>query len=161
MAGEFDALVVDSAGCGAHLKDFYPELKGRVMDITEWLAEIGLPAPKRDVKLRVTYQDACHLAHAQRIKKQPRDLIRSLPGIELVEMRHPDICCGAAGLYSTLEANMSNRILQEKLADLSATGAQIVVTANPGCQMQLAAGLRSQRSTMKVMHVTELLASAY
>ncbi len=161
LAGEFDALVVDSTGCGAHLKDFYPDLKGRVRDITEWLAEIGLPAPKRDVKLRVTYQDACHLAHAQRIKKQPRDLIRSLPGVELVEMRHPEICCGAAGLYSTLEPTMSNRILQEKLADLSSTRADVVVSANPGCQMQLEAGLRSQRSTMRVQHVTELLASAY
>ena len=161
LAGEFDALVVDSAGCGAHLKDFYPDLKGRVKDITEWLAEIGLPAPKREVKVRVTYQDACHLAHAQRIKKQPRDLIRSLPGVELVEMRHPEICCGAAGLYSTLEPTMSNRILQEKLADLSYTRADVVVSANPGCQMQLQAGLRSQRSTMRVQHVTELLASAY
>jgi glycolate oxidase iron-sulfur subunit len=161
LAGQFDALVVDSAGCGAHLKDFYPRLKGRVKDITEWLAEVGLPAPKKDVKLRVTYQDACHLAHAQRIKKQPRDLIRSLPGVELVEMRHPDICCGAAGLYSTLEPTMSNRILQEKLADLAATRADIVVTANPGCQMQLSAGLRASGSKMRVEHITELLASAY
>ncbi len=161
LAGNFDALVVDSAGCGAHLKDFYPELKGRVKDITEWLAEIGLPEPKRDVKLRVTYQDACHLAHAQRIRKQPRDLIRSVPGVELVEMRHPEICCGAAGLYSTLEPAMSNRILQEKLDDLTATRADVVVSANPGCQMQLEAGLRSRKSTMRVQHVTELLASAY
>jgi glycolate oxidase iron-sulfur subunit len=161
LNGNFDALVVDSAGCGAHLKDFYPELKGRVKDITEWLAEIGLPAPKKDVKLRVTYQDACHLAHAQRIKKQPRDLIRSLPGIEFVEMRHPEICCGAAGLYSTLEPSMSNRILQEKLTDLSATRADVVISANPGCQMQLGAGLRSSGSKMRVEHITELLASAY
>jgi glycolate oxidase iron-sulfur subunit len=161
LAGEFDALVVDSAGCGAHLKDFYPELKGRVKDITEWLAEIGLPSPKKEVKLRVTYQDACHLAHAQRISKQPRELIRSLPGVELVEMRHAEICCGAAGLYSTLEPAMSNRILQEKLADLSATHADIAVSANPGCQMQLEAGLRARGSSMKVEHVTELLARAY
>lgn len=161
LAGDFDALVVDSAGCGAHLKDFYPELKGRVKDITEWLAEIGLPSPKRDVKLRVTYQDACHLAHAQRIRKQPRDLLRSVPGVQLIEMRHPEICCGAAGLYSTLEPAMSNRILQEKLDDLTATRADVVVSANPGCQMQLESGLRSRQSTMKVQHVTELLASAY
>jgi len=73
MAGDFDALVVDSAGCGAHLKDFYPELKGRVKDLTEWLVEVGLPEPKREVKVRVSYQDACHLAHAQRIRKPPRD----------------------------------------------------------------------------------------
>jgi glycolate oxidase iron-sulfur subunit len=161
LAGDFDALVVDSAGCGAHLKDFYPGLKGRVKDITEWLAEVGLPAPEKDVELRVAYQDACHLAHAQRIRRQPRDLILSVPGVELVEMRHPEICCGAAGLYSTLEPSMSNRILQEKLDDLATTRADVVVSANPGCQMQLESGLRARGSKMRVMHVTELLASAY
>jgi glycolate oxidase iron-sulfur subunit len=161
LAGQFDALVVDSAGCGAHLKDFYPDLQGRVKDITEWLAEVGLPEPNQDVKLRVTYQDACHLAHAQRIRKQPRDLIRSIPGVELVEMRHAEICCGAAGLYSTLEPVMSNRILQEKLDYLTDTKADVVISANPGCQMQLESGLRSRASKMKVEHVTEFLARAY
>jgi len=161
LAGEFDALVVDSAGCGAHLKDFYPDLKGKVKDITEWLAEVGLPEPEKEVKLRVTYQDACHLAHAQRVRKQPRDLIRSIPGVELVEMRHAEICCGAAGLYSTLEPAMSNRILQEKLDYLTDTAADIVVSANPGCQMQLESGLRSRGSKMKVQHVMELLSEAY
>jgi glycolate oxidase iron-sulfur subunit len=159
--GQFDALVVDSAGCAAHLKDFYPELKGRVKDLSEWLAEVGLPKPTRDVKVRVTYQDACHLAHAQRIKKQPRELIRSLPGVEFVEMRHAEICCGAAGLYSTLEPQMSNRILQEKLDDLLATKADVVAVANPGCQMQMQSGLRSRGSAMQVEHVSELLARAY
>ena len=161
-AGEqFDALVVDSAGCGAHLKDFYPELKGRVKDLTEWLAEVGLPPANNEVKLRVTYQDACHLAHAQRIRKQPRDLIRAMPGVELVEMRHPEICCGAAGLYSTLEPSMSARILKEKMDDMLGTRAEIVVTANPGCQMQLATGIRSRGSNMNVEHVAELLLRAY
>lgn len=160
-AGSFDALVVDSAGCGAHLKDFYPALAGRVKDLTEWLTEIGLPEPRREVKLRVTYQDACHLAHAQRIRKPPRALIRSLAGVELIEMRHPDICCGAAGLYSTLEPQMSNRILQEKLDDLISTGVDVVTVANPGCQMQLEAGLRNRASSIKVEHVSELLLRAY
>ncbi len=159
--GQFDALIVDSAGCGSHLKDFYPELKGRVKDLTEWLAEVGLPPATRELKIRVTYQDACHLAHAQRIRKQPRDLIRNIPGVELVEMRHPEICCGAAGLYSTLEPSMSARILREKTDDLLSTGAEVVVTANPGCQMQLAAGIRSRGATVWVHHVAELLASAY
>jgi glycolate oxidase iron-sulfur subunit len=159
--GQFDALIVDSAGCGSHLKDFYPDLKGRVKDLTEWLVEVGLPPAEREVKVRVTYQDACHLAHAQRIRKQPRDLIRAIPGVELVEMRHPDICCGAAGLYSTLEPAMSARVLQEKTDDMLATRAEIVVTANPGCQMQLAAGIRSRGSTMRVEHVAELLVSSY
>jgi glycolate oxidase iron-sulfur subunit len=160
-AGEFDALIVDSAGCGSHLKDFYPELKGRVKDLTEWLAEVGLPAAKQDVKLRVTYQDACHLVHAQRIRKQPRALIHAIPGVELVEMRHPDICCGAAGLYSTLEPSMSRRILSDKMDDLLSTNADVVVTANPGCQMQLEAGLRSRGSKMRVEHVSELVVRAY
>jgi glycolate oxidase iron-sulfur subunit len=157
----FEALIVDSAGCGSHLKDFYPELEGRVKDLTEWLAEIGLPAPQREVKMRVTYQDACHLAHAQRIRKQPRDLIRAIPGVELVEMRHPDICCGAAGLYSTLEPAMSARILREKLEDVASTRADMIVTANPGCQMQLESGLRAQGSAMRVEHVAELVARAF
>ena len=160
-AESFDALVVDSAGCGAHLKDFYPELKGRVRDLTEWLAEVGLPAPGRDVRLKVTYQDACHLAHAQRIKKQPRELLRSLPGVEFVEMRHADICCGAAGLYSTLEPEMSNRILAEKMTDALATGADVLAVANPGCQMQLEAGLRERHSRTRVEHIAETLMRAY
>jgi len=159
--GDFDALVVDSAGCGAHLKDFYPGLSGRVKDLTEFLAEAGLPEPKRDVKVRVTYQDACHLAHAQRIKKQPRDLIRALPGVEFIEMSHAEICCGAAGLYSTLEPKMSMRILDEKLDDLTSTRADLVVVANPGCQMQLESGLKRRGSKIRVQHVSELLAAAY
>ena len=160
-AGDFDALIVDSAGCGAHLKDFYPSLKGRVKDLTEWLVEVGLPAPQRDVTVRVTYQDACHLAHAQKVRKQPRELIRSLPGVNFVEMRHADICCGAAGLYSTLEPDMSNRILQQKLEDLLATGADVLTVANPGCQMQLQAGLKSRGSKMRVEHISETIARAY
>jgi Fe-S oxidoreductase len=159
--GHFDALIVDSAGCGSHLKDFYPDLKGRVKDLTEWLVEVGLPPAARELKVRVTYQDACHLAHAQGIRKQPRDLIQAIPGVELVEMRHPEICCGAAGLYSTLEPSMSARILGEKTDDVLGTRAEIVVTANPGCQMQLSAGIRARGSTMRVEHVAELLASAY
>ena len=160
-SGKFDALIVDSAGCGAHLKDFYPALKGRVKDLTEWLAEIGLPEPKRDVKVRVTYQDACHLAHAQKIKRQPRDLLKSLPGVEWVEMRHADICCGAAGLYSTLEPEMSRRILDEKMEDVLATSADVLSVANPGCQMQLESGLRARHSSMMVEHVAQTLMRAY
>src|SRR5207248_1459133 len=133
QAASFDALIVDSAGCGAHLKDFYPELKGRVKDLTEWLAQVGLPEPKREVRVRVTYQDACHLAHAQKIKKEPRDLIRTLPGVEWVEMRHAEICCGAAGLYSTLEPDMSNRILREKLDDAFGSAVEV-----PGLEQEAA-----------------------
>ena len=159
--GQFDALIVDSAGCGSHLKDFYLDLKGRVKDLTEWLAEVGLPPAQHEVKMRVTYQDACHLAHAQRIRKQPRDLIRALPGVELIEMRHPEICCGAAGLYSTLEPVMSSSILREKTDDVLSTRADLVVTANPGCQMQMSTGIRMRGANMRVEHVAELLVRAY
>jgi glycolate oxidase iron-sulfur subunit len=159
---DFDLLVVDSAGCGAHLKDFYPNLGQRVRDLTEFLDEVGLPEPARQVPRRVTYQDACHLVHAQRIRQQPRRLIHSIPGVELVEMAHPDICCGAAGLYAALQPRMSGQILEEKLDDLLATGAQVAVTANPGCQMQLEAGLRARgRTDVRVAHVAELLVEAY
>jgi len=158
----FDFLAVNSAGCGAHLKDSYPNLSGRVRDLTELLAEIGLPEPVREVRARVTYQDACHLVHAQRVRAQPRRLIRALPGVELVEMQHADICCGSAGIYNALQPDMSRRILEEKMDDLLSTGAEQVVTANPGCQMQLEAGLRGRgRPDIAVRHVAELLAEAY
>jgi glycolate oxidase iron-sulfur subunit len=109
----------------------------------------------------MTYQDACHLAHAQKIKKQPRDLLKSLPGIDFVEMRHAEICCGAAGLYSTLEPEMSRRILDEKMVDVLATRAEVLSVANPGCQMQLESGVRAKGSTMKVEHVSETLMRAF
>ncbi len=161
-AGAFDYLVVNSAGCGAHLKDFYPGLGQRVRDLTELLDEVGLPQPARKLPLRVTYQDACHLVHAQRVRKQPRRLISSLPGVELVEMAHPDICCGSAGIYNAVQPEMSQRILDEKLDDLLSTAPQVVVTANPGCQMQLEAGLRARRrSDITVKHIAELLSEAY
>lgn len=157
----FDLLVVDSAGCSSHLKDFYSELGPKTRDLFEFLAEAGLPEPKQEVRLRVTYQDPCHLAHAQRITRQPRDLLRAVPGVEFVEMPHADICCGSAGIYSTLEPEMSKRILDEKLENLLSVEPEAVVTANPGCQMQLLAGLRSRGRPVPVWHLAELIARAY
>lgn len=158
----FDYLVVNSAGCGSHLKDFYPNLGPRVRDLSELLAEVGLPAPRREVRVRVTYQDACHLVHAQRVRRQPRELIQAVPGVEMVEMGHPDICCGSAGIYNATQPEMSQRILEEKMDDLLGTGAEMVVTANPGCQMQLEAGLRDRgRGDIPVRHIAELLVQAY
>jgi glycolate oxidase iron-sulfur subunit len=159
---DFDYLVVNSAGCGSHLKDFYPNLGTRVRDLFEFLAEVGLPEPRHEVRTRVTYQDACHLVHAQRIRKQPRQLLGALPGVEFVEMTHPDICCGSAGIYNAVQPEMSRRILEEKMDDLLATGAEVVVTANPGCQMQLEAGLRARgHPEVSVKHLAELLSQGY
>ncbi|HVD00168.1 MAG TPA: (Fe-S)-binding protein [Candidatus Dormibacteraeota bacterium] len=157
----FDVLVVDSAGCSSHLKDFYSELGPKTRDLFEFLAQAGLPEPKHEVRLRVTYQDPCHLAHAQRITRQPRDLLRAVPGVDFVEMPHADICCGSAGIYSTLEPEMSERILDEKLGGLLSVDPEVVVTANPGCQMQLLAGLKSRGRSIPVWHLAELIARAY
>jgi glycolate oxidase iron-sulfur subunit len=159
---DFDYLVVNSAGCGSHLKDFYPNLGARVRDLFEFLAEVGLPEPRREVPIRVTYQDACHLVHAQRIRKPPRQLLKAVPGLEFVEMTHPDICCGSAGIYNVLQPAMSERILEEKMEDLLGVQPEVVVTANPGCQMQLEAGLRARgRQDVAVKHLAEVLAAAY
>jgi glycolate oxidase iron-sulfur subunit len=160
-ADRFDLLVVNSAGCASHLKDFYSGLGPKTRDLFEFLAEVGLPEPTREVKVRVTYQDPCHLAHAQRITKQPRDLLRSVPGVEFVEMPHADICCGSAGIYNALEPAMSARILAEKMDNLLSVEPELVVTANPGCQMQLLAGVRSRGRRIAVKHLAELLAEAY
>jgi glycolate oxidase iron-sulfur subunit len=158
---DFDVLVVDSAGCGSHLKDFYANLGARVEDLSEFLAKVGLPEPEVEVPLRVTYQDACHLAHAQRIRKQPRELIKALPGIDFVEMPHSDICCGSAGIYNTLEPKMSQRILDEKMEGVLSVHPDVVVTANPGCQLQLELGLRQHGSGARVLHLAELVDRAY
>ena len=159
---DFDYLVVNSAGCGSHLKDFYPNLGARVRDLFEFLAEVGLPEPRREVPIRVTYQDACHLVHAQRIRKPPRQLLRAVPGLEFVEMTHPDICCGSAGIYNALQPAMSEQILEEKMEDLLGVQPEVVVTANPGCQMQLEAGLRARgRQEVAVKHLAEVLVAAY
>jgi glycolate oxidase iron-sulfur subunit len=157
----FDVLVVNSAGCSSHLKDFYPNLGTRVRDLSEFLVEVGLPEPQREVKLRVTYQDPCHLAHAQRIRKQPRQLIESVPGVRFVEMPHSDICCGSAGIYNVLEPEMSQRILDEKMEELLSVQPDAVVTANPGCQLQLIAGMRQRRQQIPVTHLAELVSAAY
>ena len=158
---DFDALVVNSAGCGSHLKDFYANLGTRVKDISEFLVEVGLPEPQREVPLRVTYQDACHLAHAQRIRKQPRELIAALPGVEFVEMPHADICCGSAGIYNTLEPEMSQRILDAKMDSVLSVQPDVVIAGNPGCQLQLDMGIRQRGAAVQVLHLAELVARAY
>jgi glycolate oxidase iron-sulfur subunit len=157
----FDYLIVNSAGCGAHLKDFYGEMAKRVRDLSQFLVEVGLPKPSRELKLRVSYQDPCHLAHAQGIRREPRRLISSIPGIELVDTPRSDACCGAAGIYSLLEPEMSQKVLAEKMDDVLSVGVDALITANPGCHMQLEAGLRDRGVTWPVLDLAELLSLAY
>ena len=172
--GVFDAIITNSAGCGAMLKE-YGELFGgdpayataaqhfaaQVRDITEFLAAIELNRQMGKVEAVVTYQDACHLAHGQRIRVAPRALLAAIPGITLLEMAGADICCGSAGSYNIVQNEMSLQILAHKMESVNRTGATIIATANPGCELQLEAGVRLHGKGQRVMHVVELLDEAY
>jgi glycolate oxidase iron-sulfur subunit len=166
----FDAVITNAAGCGSTLKE-YPQLfqvddaeypksiafQNKMRDVTEFLAELGLVAPLKELPLRVTYQDSCHLAHGQRIREAPRKLIRAIPGVELVEMFRSDDCCGSAGIYNVTETAASMDILADKMRYAAATEAPVIVTANPGCLLQLRAGAALHATHQEVLHVVELL----
>jgi glycolate oxidase iron-sulfur subunit len=131
------------------------------VDITEFLASLPWEPPTGRVNRRITYQDPCHLAHAQRITNQPRDILRSIPGLELVEMEQSSVCCGGAGIYSTVQEEMSGRVLASKIANIAAVGVDQVVTANPGCMIQIDQGLLNSGMTGGVCHVVDILDEAY
>jgi glycolate oxidase iron-sulfur subunit len=126
-------------------------------DVTEFLADLGLTAPLRRLALRVTYQDSCHLAHGQKIREAPRRLIRAVPGVELVEMPLADLCCGSAGVYNVTETEASLELLAKKMEDARQTAAEAIITANPGCILQLRAGAAIHHTGQQVLHVIELL----
>jgi glycolate oxidase iron-sulfur subunit len=170
LAEPFDAIVTNAAGCGSTLKEYeqlFPagtaehsqanQFRAKVRDVTEFLAGLGLIAPMKNVPLRVTYQDSCHLLHGQKISAAPRALIRAVPGVELVEMALGDQCCGSAGVYNVTETPAALEILASKMENIRATRAQAIVTANPGCILQLRAGAEIHRTEQEVMHVVELL----
>jgi glycolate oxidase iron-sulfur subunit len=169
LRDDVDAIVTNAAGCGATMKEYHDLLEddaqaqrfaAKVRDVSEFLAALGLRPPPRKLGRRVTYQDACHLAHGQRIREAPRELLRAA-GAELVEMPHADHCCGSAGTYNVTETALSMQILDAKMEDVAATAADVVATANAGCTLQLQAGLRRRGLKMQVQHVMELLAEVY
>jgi glycolate oxidase iron-sulfur subunit len=173
-AGSFDAIITNAAGCGSTLKEYGELLAGdagyalasgefarQVRDITEFLAGIDLRPVENPVHATVTYQDSCHLAHGQRIRSAPRKLLAAIPGVTLREMSGADLCCGSAGIYNIVQNEMAMRILAAKMDAVHASGADIVATANPGCMLQLQAGVRSRKGTQQVVHVVELLDRAY
>jgi glycolate oxidase iron-sulfur subunit len=172
--GTFDAIISNSAGCGAMLKEYGELLAGdaayhtaaqkfaaQVRDITEFLASIELNSQMGTVDAVVTYQDACHLAHGQRIRGAPRKLLTAIPGITLEELPGADLCCGSAGSYNVVQNEMSMQILAHKMEAVNRTRATIIATANPGCELQLEAGVRLHGQGQRVMHVVELLDEAY
>jgi glycolate oxidase iron-sulfur subunit len=164
-----EAFIVNSAGCGSTMKE-YRELLGddpayrdrarefvaMTRDVLEFVAAHDLGS-LREVRRTVTYQDSCHLVHAQRVTAAPRALLRAIPGLDLREMAAPDRWCGSAGLYSLVQREMSSRLLDAKMDDVARTGATTIATANPGCMTQLEAGLRLRGIHGDVVHVIELL----
>ncbi len=174
LEGGFDAVVTNAAGCGSTLKEYHELLENdpdfhekarrfvsRVRDITEFLDEIGLRPPENPVRAAVTYQDSCHLAHGQRIRQAPRNLIAAIPGVEFRELPQSDLCCGSAGVYNIVHDELAASILEKKMALVNATGAEIVTTANVGCAIQLKAGVALHGKGQRVRHVVELLDEAY
>ena len=156
-----DAIVVNSAGCGAALKDRADALAQSTRDICEWLHEVGLRPPQGELPLRVAYDDPCHLLHGQRIAAAPRELLRRIPGLELYDLPGSQDCCGAAGIYNLTHPETSRALLGRKLEALRATAPDVVATGNPGCLLQLAGGVRAAGLPIEVLHPVELLARAY
>lgn len=175
-----DTVIVNSAGCGSTMKGYdqlfactpYEEraraFSARVKDIMEFLAHTGFAIPKQALRgkdgrseLAVTYHDACHLAHGQGIRRQPRDVIRSIPGVKLVELDEADLCCGSAGIYNLLQPEVASRLLGRKVERIRATGAEVVLTGNPGCLAWIAQGLQALPEPITIMHPVELLYRAY
>jgi glycolate oxidase iron-sulfur subunit len=174
LDGGFDALITNAAGCGSTLKEYgelleedsayaakAKEFSAKMRDITEFLGSIEINREMGPVNAIVTYQDSCHLAHGQRVRNAPRKLLGMVPGVTFREMPGADLCCGSAGIYNVVENEMSGQILRRKMESVGATRAEIIASANPGCILQLQAGVRQQRSGQRVMHVIELLDLAY
>ncbi len=170
LDGGFDAILTNAGGCGSTLKEYDELLEGdaraqkfsRLMkDVNEFLASIEGAAPQREVRALVTYQDSCHLAHGQKVRTAPRQLLSRVPGLTVKEMRMSDACCGSAGIYNVLHTDMSMALLQKKMEAVNATGAERIVTANPGCMLQLRAGVERWGRGQKVSHVMEILDEAY
>jgi glycolate oxidase iron-sulfur subunit len=174
LSEDFDAIIINAAGCGSTLKEYQQlfttdganqeraaQFAAKVRDVTEFLAELGLRPPPREVPLRVTLQDSCHLVHGQKIRSAPRELLSAIPGVELVEMKLADHCCGSAGIYNLTQPDTAEALLEEKMQHARVTGARAIVTANPGCILQLRYGADRYRTGQEVLHVVELLDRGY
>jgi len=162
---EFDVIVTNAAGCGSAMKE-YGHLIGdgrsmafaeRVKDVTEVLAADDPRADRKPVEMKIAYHDACHLAHAQGIRQPPRELLRDIPGLELVEPADPEICCGSAGIYNLLQPEAAGDLGRRKAERLLATGAEAVAAANPGCTLQITAHTAAQGNELPVYHPVQLL----
>jgi glycolate oxidase iron-sulfur subunit len=173
-AARADAVIVNTSGCGAHMKAYghlladdrayaarARKFAASVRDLAEFLAQEPLRGPLSPVPLTCTYHDPCHVVHGQKIKNEPRTLLAQIPGLRLVELTESDWCCGSAGIYNLTEPEMATRLLHRKVSHVMATGAEAVVTANPGCILQIQAGLGAHDASIRVLHLVEILDRAY
>jgi glycolate oxidase iron-sulfur subunit len=162
-----DAVIVNAAGCGSAMKEYGHLLAGepdraaafsaRVRDFSEFLAELGPVAPRRELPIAVAYHDACHLAHAQRITAQPRALLRAIPGLVLADIADAGTCCGSAGIYNLVQPQAAAELGRRKARAVQATSADLLVSANPGCSLQIAQALSASGQPMPVAHIAEVL----
>lgn len=171
----FDAIITNAAGCGSHLKHYgrlladdrdyaarAAEWDRKLKDVNEWLVEIGFRVPTGDVPPQtVTYHEACHLCHGQKITRQPREILRAIPGVELTELPESNWCCGSAGVYNITQPATAAVLQERKVAKIESTGAPVVTTCNPGCHLQLVNGLNKTCSDVRVTQPVSLLAAAY
>ena len=175
---DFDAIIINVAGCGSMLKDYghmahelapqdpatqqrLSKFASKVKDVSEFLMSLGPIAPTGEIKLRATYHDACHLCHAQKIREQPRDLLSLVPGLELIPLNESEICCGAAGSYNLTQPEMAAQLGRRKLENILKTKAQAVITANAGCSLQLQMQLRQYGHDIWVAHPMDVLDLSY
>ncbi|MCH7895676.1 MAG: heterodisulfide reductase-related iron-sulfur binding cluster [candidate division NC10 bacterium] len=169
-----DFIVVNAAGCGSVMKEYWELLHNdpvyreraeafskKVRDASELIAQADLNGRLRELKLKVTYHDACHLAHGQKVRLQPRKILKAIPGVQLVELAESDFCCGSAGVYNLLEPDVAQKFLDRKIDRIKETGAEVVVSANPGCTFQIEKGLKEQGLNIRVLHPMEVLDGAY
>lgn len=173
LSEEVDAIIINAAGCGSTLKEYDellktdPEFQGRALkfahkitDISQFLMKLGLILPESSLDLTVTYHDACHLAHAQNIRVEPRKLLESIPGLRIVTLPDSDRCCGSAGIYNLTHPEMANALLTRKLDDIP-SGCDVVAMGNPGCMMQFQTGIVRQGRAEQIVHTIQLLDWAY
>jgi glycolate oxidase iron-sulfur subunit len=172
-AEKVDAIVVNAAGCGAMLKDYGhllhdspaaaagQRLAAKVRDVSEFLVELGPVRPEHPLPLRAVYHDACHLCHGQQIRRQPRQLLETIPGLELVPLPETEICCGAAGSYNLTEPDMARRLGERKATNIRETGARAVFAGNVGCLLQIGCYLRRQDPDLWIAHPIDALWASY
>jgi len=169
-----DLIIINSAGCGSTLKEYdhllrddpaYAErariFTSKMKDISEFLMSIEINDDLGEIRRTVAYHDACHLLHGQKIKQQPRQLLHTIPGLTLVDLKEADWCCGSAGIYNITNQQMGWQLLERKMNNIIETGAEVIATGNPGCMMQIAMGIRERGLPMEVKHPIELLDESY